>query len=95
MNDKKTGGPAFPNQGGSGNLWNDKGMTLREYAAIKLKVPDSGMDWLDDMIRASLRDECAAKVMPEIYQRVETGGFERVAKLCYEMADAMLKAREA
>jgi hypothetical protein len=29
------------------------GMTLREYAAIKLKVPDSGTDWLDDMIRKS------------------------------------------
>jgi hypothetical protein len=43
----------------------------------------------------TLRDYFAAKAMPEIYQRVETGGFERVAKLCYEMADAMLKAREA
>jgi len=42
----------------------------------------------------TLRDYFAAEVMPEIYQRVETGGFERVAKLCYEMADAMLKARE-
>jgi hypothetical protein len=31
------------------------GMTLRQYAAIKLKVPDSGTDWLDDMIRESLR----------------------------------------
>jgi len=48
-----TGGPAFPNEGGAGNLWNDKGMTLRQYAAIKLKVPDSGTDWLDDMIRKS------------------------------------------
>jgi len=42
----------------------------------------------------TLRDYFAAKAMPEIYQRVETGGFERVAKLCYEMADAMMKARE-
>jgi hypothetical protein len=30
-------------------------MTLRQYAAIKLKVPNSGTDWLDDMIRESLR----------------------------------------
>jgi hypothetical protein len=28
----------------------DSGMSLREYAAIKLKVPSSGTDWLDDMI---------------------------------------------
>ena len=41
-----------------------------------------------------LRDYFAAKAMPEIYQRLETGGFERVAKLSYEMADAMMKARE-
>lgn len=30
------------------------GMSLRQYAAITLKVPDSGTDWLDDMIRQSL-----------------------------------------
>ncbi len=36
-------------------------ITLREYAAIKLRVPDSGTEWLDDMIRQSLRDEFAAK----------------------------------
>ena len=41
----------------------------------------------------TLRDHLAGLVMPNIYQRVETGGFERVAKLSYEMADAMLKER--
>ena len=30
-----TGGPAFPNKSSSGDLWSDKGMTLRDYAAIK------------------------------------------------------------
>jgi len=29
------------------------GMTLRQYAAIHLKVPDSGTDWLDEMIKKS------------------------------------------
>jgi len=82
---------AFPNP----HRTDITGMTLREYAAIKLKVPNSGTDWLDDMIRQSLRDDFAAEVMPEIYQRVQSGGFERVAKLSYEIADAMLKAREA
>ena len=33
----------------------DTGMSLRQYAAIKLKVPDSGEEWLDDMIRESRR----------------------------------------
>jgi len=41
-----------------------------------------------------LRDYFAGLAMTEIYQRVETGGFERVAKLSYELADAMLEARE-
>jgi hypothetical protein len=45
------------------------------------------------LARQALRDHFAGLAMPEIYQRVETGGFERVAKLSYEMADAMLKER--
>ena len=52
-----TGGPAFPLPNHT-KRWNDlekryeqdEGMTLRQYAAIKLKVPDSGTDWLDEMI---------------------------------------------
>jgi hypothetical protein len=28
-------------------------MSLRAYAAIHLRVPDSGIDWLDEMIRRS------------------------------------------
>jgi hypothetical protein len=54
MSITNTGGPAFPTE------YRDdatqpcaEGMTLRQYAAIKLKVPDSGTDWLDDMIRKS------------------------------------------
>jgi hypothetical protein len=27
------------------------GMDLRHYAAIHLRLPDSGLDWLDEMIR--------------------------------------------
>ena len=45
----ENGGPAFPLDRDVVNV----GMTLRQYAAIKLKVPDSGTDWLDDMIRKS------------------------------------------
>ncbi len=28
-------------------------MSLRAYAAIHLRVPDSGIEWLDEMIRKS------------------------------------------
>jgi len=42
---------AFPNP----HRTDMTGMTLRQYAAIKLKVPNSGTDWLDEMIRQSLQ----------------------------------------
>lgn len=41
----------------------------------------------------TLRDHFAGQAMPEVYRRVESGGFDRVAALSYELADAMLKAR--
>lgn len=34
-------------------LNNSNGFSKREYAAILLRVPDSGVDWLDDMIKES------------------------------------------
>ena len=58
MSIQDNSGPAFPtaNSGYDGD-WDKRqqieGMTLRQYAAIKLCVPDSGTDWLDEMIRAS------------------------------------------
>ena len=30
-----------------------RNVTLRQRAAIALKIPDSGLDWLDDMIKQS------------------------------------------
>ena len=37
------------------------GMTLREYASIELRVPNSWQDWLDEMIREALRSELAGQ----------------------------------
>jgi hypothetical protein len=59
---KETGGPAFPFVD-SASPMEHPGMTLREYAAIKLKVADSGLEWLDEMITKSMRDDIAAKAM--------------------------------
>lgn len=92
---KETGGPAFPAPAGVAHI-TEKGMTLRQYAAIKLKVPNSGTDCLDEMITQSLRNDFAAKAMqiggaanqPPAYDN------ETRAKQAYELADAMLKARE-
>ncbi len=54
--------PAFghgnPEQGGA------LGFTKRQYAAIKLKVPGSGLDWLDEMIIKARRDDLADDEIP-------------------------------
>jgi hypothetical protein len=99
MSDKNQ--PAFPHTvvDSSTNFDLDliySGMTLRQYAAIKLKVPDSGTDWLDDMINKSLLDDFAAKAMQGLMNteyRLTDASYK--AKQSYAIADAMLAAREA
>lgn len=77
MSKIEDGGPAFPVADWDHQTFQPK--TIEETRRLL-----SGM---------SLRDYFAAKAMPEFYRRVETGGFERVAKLSYELADAMIRAR--
>jgi hypothetical protein len=95
MSDTNTGGPAFPSTEANGANSGDVGMTLRQYAAIKLKVPDSGTDWLDDMIRKSLRDDFAAKAMQGMLASDVNATRHIFAAQAYAMADAMLETREA
>lgn len=99
MTQRNDGGPAFPRAGFSGPVGFGKpedGMSLRQYAAIKLRVPDSGTDWLDSMIRRSLKDDLAAKVMQGTCALPEASEVsdDRIAKIAYRLADAMLAARE-
>ena len=102
MSNIETGGPAFPTEvwDAEGIPQHTEGMTLRQYAAIKLRVPNSGTDWLDDMIRESLRDEFAAKAMQGYLASCATD-FEpaefasTIAKDAYVLADAMLEARQS
>jgi hypothetical protein len=106
MSNTNTGGPAFPRAPftyiDNNNLdWavrEQSGMTLRQYTAIKLKVPDSGTDWLDDMIEKSLRNDFAAKAMQGMCVGApvpQKNELKLIATRSYEMADEMLKAREA
>lgn len=70
------------------------GLTARQYAAIALRVPDSGGEWLDAMIRTSLRDEFAAKAMQELLGLTFPHADSKVtAAKAYEYADAMLAER--
>ena len=74
------------------------GMSLREYAAIKLRVPDSGTDWLDAMIEKSLLNEFAGKAMQAVIvnsDRSSTAVSEVdqwVGNYGFVVAQAMLKA---
>ena len=89
---------AFPclERGGSGLELTDAGMTMRQYAAIKLRIPDSGTDWLDRMIVKAKRDDLAAQAMQGLLSdpniKASTNEF---AAMAYTLADAMLKERSA
>ena len=77
----------------------ETGMTLRQYAAIKQRVPNSGTDWLDEMIREARRDELVARAMQSYFQtqggRTSEYALKWTAEKALEMADAMVKEMEA
>jgi hypothetical protein len=64
-----------------------------KYIAIKLKVPDSGADWLDDMIRESLHDDFAAKAMQAIVSNGDVDP-QKISQASHIIAEAMLKASQ-
>ena len=89
------GGPAFPTPAG---IQHNDGMTLRQYAAIKLCVPNSGLTWLDEMIVQSNRvqsnrERLAAAALEKASRGLDRNADE-IAKRAFYIADAMLKARE-
>lgn len=96
--------PAFPSgsdfYGESNSEHGRRGMSLRQYAAIKLKVPDSGLEWLDEMIAKSLRNDLAAKALQGFCSNpnagrnpIESANWlrESGAVSAYQMAEAMLE----
>jgi hypothetical protein len=68
------------------------GLTSRQYAAIKLRVPHSGAKWLDEMIIESLRDDFALSIINESLAVCQTN--ESAAKNAYKVANAILEARK-
>lgn len=77
MTEKDNSGSAFPFQAhNTANAYDPEfGMSIRAYAAIKLCVPDSGIDWLDSMIRTALRDRFAGQALSVVAR--STGGSMR------------------
>jgi hypothetical protein len=96
MDKKKDGGPAFPSEFETeyGVRIKSQGMSLRVYAAIKLKVPDSDIDWLDEMIIKSRRNDIAVKAMQSLmtgtsYSHLKSK--EEISEGSYRIADVIIK----
>lgn len=106
---KQDGGPAFAGtnvycetideQAHAGVAISREGMSLRAYAAIELRVPDSGIDWLDKMIILAKRDEFAEMALQGLLsmygQHATNDGSktmvnDSVARCAWEITDVML-----
>lgn len=107
--------PAFPqymqrnqdtNELESGWYWGEGGLTPRQHAAIELRVPDSGLDWLDEMITKARRMDFAGQALiSEALLDLDSRRFkllvaladadgmtvsEVIARECYVQADDMI-----
>ena len=91
---KETSAAAFArSRGEAGHTLNhgQVGLTKKEYAAIHLRIPESGVDWLDRMVaKAEKRD-----IAVQIFQAVHTQGVPWA--IIYQNIDtvvaAMLRAK--
>ena len=73
------------------------GMSIKVYAAIHLKVPDSGIQELDAMIRKAKRDEIAMAALNQYSPQEFAGNAEdqtQPEEAAYSIADAMLEQSE-
>ena len=90
MTARDDGGQAFPT--GYPSHRSQHGMSLRAYAAIKLCVPDSGLEWLDDMIRQAQRDRFAGQAIAGLAANSLLR--DTPANLAYRVADAVIAERK-
>lgn len=88
---KDTGGAHLAHKA----YWDQVNMEFRSYAAIHLRIPDSGIDWLDKMIAKAERRDIATKAMQGLIASVDLDcvSYHRMAADSYDQADAMLKER--
>lgn len=72
----------------------EPGLTPRQYAAIHLRVPNSGTDWLDEMIVESQRNELMERIVGGLSEArgLAPRDFPELARM---IADATLKARQS
>lgn len=87
----ENGGPAFPQISEIGDIcYTNNGMTIRDYFAAKA-MPLAYKFWMEDFYHP----DSVNKVEGLEYERTDfEDNISLIAESCYEMADAMLKARE-
>lgn len=89
--------PAFPtpHMNEFGQIrYSKHGLTKREYACIKLGIPETGYSELDELIRKSERKRIAAMVMQGILSNsslIDTVIWQWLAKESVNAADELLK----
>lgn len=97
MSNEDGSGPAFPewvrNPGYQDGGYLLPGISQRAYAAIHLRVPDSGLPWLDAMIERARRDEFAKAVFSQVaqtYAECDPKHRELVAETSHQLVTAIL-----
>lgn len=105
MEDKLGQEPAFSMPCGEGRdkqnipVYNvsNNGMSKRCYAAIELRVPDSGEEWLDEMIKKANKRDAARAAMQGLLSSVNPRMFlddnmvRTIISNAYQYADETLK----
>ncbi|MDR1220359.1 MAG: hypothetical protein LBK73_12230 [Treponema sp.] len=105
MKDNMQAFPVFDSaRTGTDYVCSDPGMTIREYAAIKLKVPRSGDDAeLDALIRESRRADFAGQAIigishayfsTEFNNGMAKADISEIAHCAYLVADRMIEELE-
>lgn len=70
--------------------------TLRGFAAIMLRIPDSGIDWLDKMISQAEKRDISIKAFQAICSFKDAEGMElhNIRNNALEQADAMIAEKD-
>lgn len=72
----------------------DRGLSIRQHAALTLRIPDSGDPTIDAMIRQAVRRDLAAQAMQGLLAGDPTRPEVAVSSQAIKHADALLAELE-
>ena len=93
MSNENGSSPAFPHDANPGVHGPGYGLSQRAYAAIHLRVPDSGLPWLDVMIERARRDEFTKAIFSQVaqtYAECDPRHGDLVAEKIHQLVTALL-----